>query len=238
MKIALVGYGRMGHEIESVAKQRGHSIELIIDKDNVEQFTAENLKSVDVVIEFTTPSEAFANVCKAFKAGVPVVSGTTGWLDKMEEARRVCLENNGAFFYASNFSIGVNVMFAVNRKLAQLMRDFSQYDVTVEETHHTGKVDAPSGTAITLAETIIDNLDRKTSWELDCQDEKPNVINVTAQRIGEVSGTHSVTYSSEVDDIIITHQAHNRKGFALGAVLAAEFMKGKTGFYGMKDLIK
>jgi 4-hydroxy-tetrahydrodipicolinate reductase len=236
MKIALVGYGRMGHEIESVAKQRGHSIELIIDKDNVEQFTAENLKSVDVVIEFTTPSEAFANVCKAFKAGVPVVSGTTGWLDKMEEARRVCLENNGAFFYASNFSIGVNVMFAVNRKLAQLMRDFSQYDVTVEETHHTGKVDAPSGTAITLAQGILENSDRKKSW-VEGWTTNPSELGVTSVRRGVVPGVHTITWESDQDTIVLSHSAKNRRGLAMGAVLAAEYVADKKGIFSMNDML-
>lgn len=236
MNILLIGYGKMGKMIEDIALLRNHNIALVIDKE--EDWDNLDVKEIDVAIDFSSPYTVVDNIVACFNRNIPIVVGTTGWYGRLNEFRDLANQEQKGLFVASNFSIGMSIFNKINEQLAILMNAQPSYDVSIEEIHHVHKLDAPSGTAITLAETIIDNLDRKTSWELDCQDEKPNVINVTAQRIGEVSGTHSVTYSSEVDDIIITHQAHNRKGFALGAVLAAEFMKGKTGFYGMKDLIK
>lgn len=236
MNILLLGYGKMGKMIEEIALIRNHDIVYIIDKeeewDNIED------KKIDVAIDFSTPYSVIDNIVACFNRNIPIIVGTTGWYSRLNEIRDLAIKQGKGLFVASNFSIGMFIFNRVNEKLAKLMNNQPSYDVSIEEIHHIHKLDSPSGTAITLAETIIDNLDRKTSWALDTEDEKPNIINIKAQRIGEVSGTHSVTYSSEVDDIIITHQAHNRKGFALGAVLAAEFMKGKTGFYGMKDLIK
>lgn len=236
MNILLIGYGKMGKMIEDIAQLRNHNIAYVIDKE--EDWNNLDVKEIDVAIDFSSPYTVVDNIVACFNRNIPIVVGTTGWYGRLNEFRDLAIQEQKGLFVASNFSIGMSIFNKINEQLAILMNAQPSYDVSIEEIHHIHKLDAPSGTAITLAETIIDNLDRKTSWELDCQDEKPNVINVTAQRIGEVSGTHSVTYSSEVDDIIITHQAHNRKGFALGAVLAAEFMKGKTGFYGMKDLIK
>lgn len=236
MNILLIGYGKMGKMIEDIALLRNHNIAYVIDKE--EDWNNLDVKEIDVAIDFSSPYTVVDNIVACFNRNIPIVVGTTGWYGRLNEFRDLANQEQKGLFVASNFSIGMSIFNKINEQLAILMNAQPSYDVSIEEIHHVHKLDAPSGTAITLAETIIDNLDRKTSWELDCQDEKPNVINVTAQRIGEVSGTHSVTYSSEVDDIIITHQAHNRKGFALGAVLAAEFMKGKTGFYGMKDLIK
>lgn len=236
MNILLIGYGKMGKMIEDIALLRNHNIAYVIDKE--EDWNNLDANEIDVAIDFSSPYNVVDNIVACYNLNIPIVVGTTGWYGRLNEFRDLAIQEQKGLFVASNFSIGMSIFNKINEQLAILMNAQPSYDVSIEEIHHVHKLDAPSGTAITLAETIIDNLDRKTSWELDCQDEKPNVINVTAQRIGEVSGTHSVTYSSEVDDIIITHQAHNRKGFALGAVLAAEFMKGKTGFYGMKDLIK
>jgi 4-hydroxy-tetrahydrodipicolinate reductase len=236
MNILLIGYGKMGKMIEDIALLRNHNIAYVIDKE--EDWNNLDVKEIDVAIDFSSPYTVVDNIVACFNRNIPIVVGTTGWYGRLNEFRDLANQEQKGLFVASNFSIGMSIFNKINEQLAILMNAQPSYDVSIEEIHHVHKLDAPSGTAITLAETIIDNLDRKTNWELNCEDEKSNIINVTAQRIGEVSGTHSVTYSSEVDDIIITHQAHNRKGFALGAVLAAEFMKGKTGFYGMKDLIK
>lgn len=236
MNILLIGYGKMGKMIEDIALLRNHNIAYVIDKE--EDWDNLDVKEIDVAIDFSSPYTVVDNIVACFNRNIPIVVGTTGWYGRLNEFRDLANQEQKGLFVASNFSIGMSIFNKINEQLAILMNAQTSYDVSIEEIHHVHKLDAPSGTAITLAETIIDNLDRKTNWELNCEDEKSNIINVTAQRIGEVSGTHSVTYSSEVDDIIITHQAHNRKGFALGAVLAAEFMKGKTGFYGMKDLIK
>ena len=214
MKIALIGYGKMGHAIEEAALSRGHEIVCRIDKDNQEDFDSVSFKSADVAIEFTAPSVAVDNYRRAFAAGVPVVSGTTGWLEHLPEIREAC-EKGQTFFYASNFSLGVNIFFAVNKYLAGIMNHFPQYSVEIEEIHHIHKLDHPSGTAITLAEDII---------------------HITARREGEIPGTHTVAYDSAVDTIRITHEAKNRKGFALGAVVAAEFTVGKKGFLTMQDL--
>lgn len=251
MKIALIGYGKMGHEIENIARERGHDIVCTIDMNEDEKFSSDSFKSADVAIEFTSPKSALNNYRKAFEAGVPVVSGTTGWLEHIEEIKEECNNNGKTFFYASNFSLGVNIFFALNNYLSKLMNSFPDYDIRMEETHHIHKLDAPSGTAITLAEAIVSNIDRKNSWTLEnnadtTKDEKAvsspvdaseDKLKIKSYREGEVPGIHTVTYDSEADSIRITHEAKSRKGFALGAVLAAEFTKGKKGFLGMKDML-
>ena len=230
MKIALLGYGKMGKTIEKIATERGHTIVLKVDKDD----TNYDLSQADVAIDFSIPTAALNNISNCFDAGVPVVSGTTGWLDHYQEMVALCKEKKGAFIYASNYSLGVNLFFELNKKLAKMMNPVEGYSINMEEIHHTQKLDAPSGTAITLAEGIIDN-SNKTGWQLDEGDQ--NTIPIVAKRIEQVPGTHTVTYSSEVDDIEITHTAHNRNGFALGAVVAAEWLKDKTGIFGMKDVL-
>lgn len=235
MNIALIGYGRMGHEIEKVAIERGHAIVSIIDVDNISEFDSVEFKSADVAIEFSTPSSAIQNYRKCFAANVPVVAGTTGWLDHLDEVKKAC-EEGKTFFYASNYSLGVNIFFAMNKYLAKIMNNYPAYDARMIETHHIHKLDAPSGTAITLAEGIIENIDRKEAWTLDGTGEKTD-LTIQAVREGEVPGIHEIIYESEADIISIKHDAKNRKGFALGAVLAAEFTKGKKGFLGMEDML-
>ena len=230
MKIALLGYGRMGQAIERIALERGH--EIVIRKD-MEPLTID-LSLADAAIDFSHPNAAFDNIVSCFDAGVPVVSGTTGWLDRFEEAKVLCSETKGAFLYASNFSIGVNLFFNLNAYLARLMRPLKDYDVELEEIHHVHKLDAPSGTAITLAEGILEQSE-KESWSLDKESRDDLFIGV--EREGEVPGTHKVRYSSEVDSIEIKHTAHSRTGFALGAVVAAEWILGKQGVFGMKDVL-
>lgn len=236
MKIALIGYGKMGHEIERIALERGHEVVCTIDYNEDDKFDSPAFSSADVAIEFTSPDSALQNYRRAFAAGVAVVSGTTGWLDHMPEIREACDKEGRTFFYASNFSLGVYIFSALNSYLARIMNQFTDYDVRMEETHHIHKLDAPSGTAITLAEGILAHLDRKEKWvseEASRADELP----IKAFREGEVPGIHTVIYESEADSIRITHDAKNRKGLALGAVLAAEFTKGKTGFMGMSDML-
>lgn len=235
MKIALIGYGKMGHEIEKIALSRGHSIQIKIDKNNLEALNETNFNKSDIAIEFTQPDFAVNNYKACFKKNIPVVSGTTGWLKEFEEISQLCNDTNQSFFYASNFSIGVNIFFELNKKLAQLMNSISGYDVEMNEIHHAEKLDEPSGTAISLAEQIIDNLDTKTNWSLNPSDNSD--IKIKAERIKNVPGTHSVLYKSDVDEITIKHEAKNRKGFALGAVLAAEFLVDKKGVYNMQDLL-
>lgn len=234
MKIALIGYGKMGHAIEEVALGRGHEIVCRIDADNIGDFDSPAFAAADVAIEFTTPATAVDNYYRAFAAGIPVVSGTTGWLDRMPEIKAAC-EKGSTFFYASNFSLGVNIFFALNRWLASVMNHFEDYSVSLEEIHHIHKLDHPSGTAITLAEGLIDNLDAMRRWSET--DSAADTIPVTAKREGEVPGTHIVRYDSEVDTITIEHRAKSRRGFALGAVVAAEFTVGKKGFLTMNDLL-
>jgi 4-hydroxy-tetrahydrodipicolinate reductase len=236
MKIALIGYGKMGHMIEEIALQRGHEVILKINRDNIEDFNQNNLTKADVAIEFTAPDSAFENVTKCIEFDVPVVCGTTGWNDKITEAKRLCNEKNGSFLYASNFSIGVNIFFEVNKLLAKLMNSQQEYEVTMREIHHTQKKDTPSGTAVTLAEQIIENYSRKTSW-VNSGATSPGQLSIISERIDPAPGTHSVKYSSEVDDIEIIHTAHNRRGFALGAVLAAEYICHKRGIFSMKDVL-
>jgi len=237
MKIALIGYGKMGHEIEKIARERGHEIVCIIDMNQEEKFGSPEFKSADVAIEFTSPESALRNYRQAFAAGIPVVSGTTGWLAHLDEIKEACGKNGKTFFYASNFSLGVNIFFALNKYLAGLMNHYPGYDVRMEETHHIHKLDAPSGTAITLAEGILANIDRKEGWALDNDALDKDTLRIDAFREGEVPGIHSVIYESDADLIRITHDAKNRKGFALGAVLAAEFTKGKKGFLTMEDML-
>lgn len=237
MKIALIGYGKMGKTIEQIAVSRGHEIVSIVDINNPEEIHSDNFKSADVAIEFTIPASAFNNYMNCFAAGVPVVSGTTGWLDRIDEIKEKCKKEGKTFFYASNFSIGVNIFFALNKHLAKIMNNFPAYDVKMTETHHIHKLDAPSGTAITLAEGIIENMDRKDRWTLETA-EQPTDLPIHAIREGEVPGIHEITYESDVDYITIKHDAKSRAGFALGAVVAAEFTAGKKGFLGMEDMLK
>ena len=235
MKIALIGYGKMGKMIEQIAISRGHEIVSIIDIDNQEDFNTPAFRSADVAIEFTAPQVAYSNYLKAWEQNVKVVSGSTGWLTEHgEEVRKACTEGGKTLFGASNFSIGVAIFSAVNRYLAKLMNQFPQYDVELEETHHVHKLDHPSGTAITLAEEIVEALDRKERWAEDTTD--PKLLRVDNIRRGEVPGIHTVRYDSEADLITITHDAHNRRGFALGAVLAAEYTATHSGFLTMNDL--
>lgn len=239
MKIALIGYGKMGHEIEKILVSRGHTLPLIIDQDNTDQLTAENLNQCDVAIEFTTPATAFDNIVTCLKAGIPTVCGTTAWLDRLPEMTDLCQQTSGAFFYASNYSIGVNIFFAINRQLARMMNQFPEYDVTLNEVHHVQKKDAPSGTAVTLAEDILAGIDRKTSWHLGTTTDRDK-LEVTAQRRAMVPGIHTIVWESDADTITIDHNAKNRSGFAMGAVLAAEYLADKRGIgkvYGMKDLL-
>jgi 4-hydroxy-tetrahydrodipicolinate reductase len=231
MKIALLGYGRMGQEIEKIAVSRGHDI---VVKADINGFTDEQIQNADVAIDFSIPESAVSNIKQAIKNNVSVVVGTTGWLEQYNEVVDYCKEHNGGFIYASNFSLGVNIFFELNNKLAEMLANHEQYAVEMEEIHHTKKLDAPSGTAITLAEGIIENT-KFTDWKLDNAEE--NEIAITAKRIGNVPGTHTVKYTSEIDDIEIKHTAHNRKGFALGAVVAAEWLNNKHGVFSMKDVL-
>lgn len=236
MKIALIGYGKMGKTIEAIAKDRGHEIVLTIDLDNQKDLTKENLKKADVAIEFTMPASAINNYKICFESGVPVVSGTTGWLENKDKVLEEMKKHDGTFFYASNFSLGVNLFFALNKKLAQLMKDRPEYNISLEEVHHTQKLDAPSGTAITLAEHLFEIHPGKNSWTLETPS-KPEEMHIEAIREGQVPGIHRIKYESDVDHIMIEHSAKSRQGFALGAVLAAEFTMGKKGLVSMNDLL-
>lgn len=244
MKIALLGYGKMGKIIEKIATDRKHEIVLKIDYDNIHDLTAENLQKADVAIEFSTPGTVLSNIRHCLNAGVPIVVGTTGWYDEIPALKQECLESNKTIIYASNFSVGVNIFFHVNRVLAKLMNNYPYYDVQVEEIHHVQKLDSPSGTAITIAEGILENLDAKQKWvnvltdaNGDSDDNiKTDELLIESHRIDSVPGTHTVIYDSEVDTIEFKHTAHNRNGFALGAVLAAEWIKDKKGFYSVADM--
>lgn len=236
MRIALIGYGKMGRMIEELAISRGHEIVLRVGIENVGEFTSENLQQANVAIEFTAPESAFPNVMKCLEAGVPVVSGSTGWNNHIAEAKAYCQNQNGSFIHSSNYSIGVNLFFELNKQLARLMAAHTEYKVSIREIHHTQKKDAPSGTAVTLAELVIANLPGKTSWALG-DNNQPSVIPITAERIDPAPGTHHVKYASDIDDIEIIHTAHNRKGFALGAILAAEYIAGRKGVFSMSDVL-
>jgi len=238
MNIALIGYGKMGKEIAAMAKEQGHSIVLTIDVDNQDEFTAENLQKADVAIDFTAPAVAAENIIKCLKSGTPIVSGTTGWLDQWTEIEALCTETSGSLFYASNFSIGVNIMFALNRKLASMMKAFPDYEVKMKEIHHTQKLDAPSGTAITLANQIINEIPQKDDWHLADEQNKGNEsLSIEALREGDVFGYHRVTYGSNIDSITIEHNAKSRKGFVSGALMAASYIIGKKGIHTMEDML-
>lgn len=250
MKIALIGYGKMGKMIEQIARDRGHEIVSIIDINNQEDFDGEAFASADVAIEFTSPTAAYGNYLKAFAKGVKVVSGSTGWMKEHgDDVRRMCTEEGKTLFWASNFSIGVAIFSAVNRYLAKIMNGFPQYDVRMEETHHIHKLDHPSGTGITLAEEIVHELDRKENWclgtltqpdgtQLTEHEPAANELAIDSIRRDEVPGIHSITYNSVADQITITHDAHSRQGFALGAVLAAEFTASHNGLLTISDMFK
>jgi 4-hydroxy-tetrahydrodipicolinate reductase len=236
MKLAIIGYGKIGRTIEEFAREAGHEIVLTIGSNNAGDLTEDRLKDADVAVEFTRPEVAVEHLLLCFRAGVPVVSGTTGWLDELEVVLQEREKQQGGFFYASNFSIGVNLTFAVNRVLARLMNDHDQYEVTMREIHHTQKLDAPSGTAITLAEGITVYLDRKNKW-VSGAEAKPSEVPIISERTGDVPGTHEVTYRSPIDTITLKHEAHSREGFAKGALKAAEWMNGRSGYFGMADLL-
>ena len=237
MRIAIIGYGKMGKEIEKVLNERNHSISAIIDINNYHEINKLNSSNTDVVIEFSGPESAYKNILKCMELKLPVVSGSTGWIDKYEETARLFKVSGGAFFYSSNYSIGVNILFKLNKDLARIMRALPTYNVDIEEIHHTTKMDKPSGTAISLAKGIIEEIGRKTKWELDGTGQE-KAIKITALRQENVPGIHTVTYESDIDTLQIHHSAKGRRGFAFGAVLAAEFLYGKTGVYGMDDLLK
>ena len=238
MKIAIIGYGKMGKMIEKVAKERGHQTGLIIDLENASDLTPANLKSHDVAVEFTIPGTAVKNISVCFDAHVPVVSGTTGWQDHFESLKQRCLDENQSFVYASNFSPGVNILFSLNAKLAGIMNDYPSFSVGMKEIHHIQKLDAPSGTAISLASDIIKHHQRYNRWHLTGREPSgSDSIPVTALREGTVAGVHEVTYDSDFDSITLRHAAKNRGGFALGALLAAEFIAGKQGYFTMRDVL-
>lgn len=236
MKIALIGYGKMGKAIEEIAVKNGHEIVLKITTQNTSDFSTENLQQADVAIEFTNPHSAVDNLKKCFDANVPVVCGSTGWLDQWQEIENYCTKKNGTLLFASNFSVGVNIFFELNKKLAALMNNRPEYNISIEEIHHTQKKDAPSGTAITLAEGILNNNHNKEKWVLG-ESANNTELSITSQRIDPAPGTHIINYNSSIDSIEIKHTAHNRIGFASGAVLAAEFLKGKKGIYTMRDVL-
>jgi len=236
MKIALIGYGKMGKAIEEIAVNRGNEIVLKIDEYNLSDFNKKNIAAANVAIEFTGPHSAYDNVKKALEFDIPIVCGSTGWLEKLDEIKKICTDRNGSFIYASNFSVGVNIFFEINKKLAALMNLQKDYEVQVTEVHHTQKKDAPSGTAITIAEQILENLQRKKTWVNHISDNIED-LEIISERIDPAPGIHKVKYSSAVDDIEIIHTAHSRQGFALGAVLAAEFIQDKKGIFSMKDVL-
>lgn len=236
MKIALIGYGKMGHEIEKIAIDRGHQIVSIIDMNNRDEFTSAAFRSADVAIEFTRPEVAISNLSCCFDAQVPVVCGTTGWTEQIETVKKEMSAKNATLFWSSNFSVGVNIFFAVNKYLARIMNNYPAYNVRMEEVHHTQKLDAPSGTAITLAEGVLGEIDRKSKWVKD-HESLTDELAIVSKREGAVPGIHEIIYESEMDTISIKHDAKTRRGFALGAVIAAEFTAGKKGFITMNDLM-
>lgn len=236
MNIALIGYGRMGHEIETIAVRRGHVINLIVDKDNETDLNTENLKGIDVAIEFSSPESAYRNTVKCFENKIPVVSGTTGWLEPIDKAAEICLKNNTSFIHSSNFSIGVNLLFRLNSELARQMSRYGEYKVTIEEIHHIRKLDAPSGTAISLSDGICMNHPGYKGWSSE-SDPENDIIPVHSVREGTVPGTHTVTWESDIDILSLKHIARNRTGFAIGAVIAAEFISKRKGILTMNDVL-
>lgn len=237
MRIAIIGYGKMGHEIERVAVERGHEIALIVDQDNESDLDSEHLKGVDVAIEFTTPRTAYCNVRRCLENGVAVVCGTTGWTERLPELQQLCREKGGSFIYSSNYSIGVNIAFRVNRYLAGLMNRFGEYEVTIDETHHIHKKDAPSGTAISLAADVISRIDRKDGWVNDATPSKSQ-IQIHSHREGEIPGIHDVTYESDNDILRLHHELKSRRALASGAVMAAEFVSTRHGVFSIDDLFE
>lgn len=243
MNVAIIGYGKMGHEIEKILLQRGHTVGLIIDQNNAEDLCAERLAAIDVAIEFTMPQTAYNNIRTCIESGVAIVSGTTGWTERLPELQELCRERGGSMIYSSNYSLGVNIAFRINRRLAELMNVCDNYDVRIEEIHHTQKKDAPSGTAITLAEGIISNIERKSSWHCiepqQGEESRPQTdsIEITSLREGMVPGTHTVTYESEDDVLEVRHTLKSRRALATGAVIAAEFICGKSGVFTMDDIL-
>tara|TARA_Y100000385_G_C13102122_1_gene645226 strand:- start:2189 stop:2911 length:723 start_codon:yes stop_codon:yes gene_type:complete len=235
MNVALIGYGKMGKTLERLLKEKNHTVVGIVDFENSNRIE-ENLEEADVAIEFSTPKTAYNNIAVCIRNNVPVVSGTTGWLDQIDDIKKLVTEHEGAFFYASNYSIGVNIFFEVNRYLAQLMNQFPQYDVLMEEVHHTEKKDSPSGTAITIAEGILSNIDKKSNWKENAIP-KSDTLPIYAKRIGKVFGDHEVQYHNEVDTLKISHKAFGREGFAHGAISAAEWLLDKKGVFGMNDML-
>ncbi len=236
MRIGIIGFGKMGQEIKKLANKRGHEVKLVIDLENRNELNTENLKKVDIIFEFTTPEAAPENIIACFNGGVGVVSGTTGWMDRYDEIADHCRQTNQSFFYASNYSLGVNILFNINRHLAAIMNRFPEYDVFIEEIHHLQKLDAPSGTAITLANDIIPLLDQKDRWEPAGKNNKKK-IPIHSVRENAVTGIHTVSYRSEFDTLEIRHSAKSRYGFAVGALMAGEFLVGKKGIFGMQDLM-
>ena len=236
MKIAILGYGKMGQIIEKIAQERGHNIILKINQNNLYLLNINNLKKADVVIDFSTPESARTNIIQSIDANTPIVSGTTGWLDDYKEVKDYCIKNKGTFLYASNFSLGVNLFFELNKNLAKLMKKHQQYQIDLTEIHHSQKLDKPSGTAISLAEQIISESEIKNKWTLNSGNSDEE-LKIDSQRKGNITGTHSVNYRSETDSISIKHQAHSRDGFALGAVIAAEWIISKIGVYSMNDVL-
>jgi len=236
MNIAIIGYGKMGKEIEKVALERGHTVSLKITSKNTEELNTSNLEAIDVAIEFTNPALAVKNINQCALGNTPVVVGTTGWYADFEKVTNTISENNGAILYATNCSIGVNLFFKLNKQLAQIMNQHKEYKISMDEIHHTQKLDSPSGTAITLAEGIIENNNKLNAWTEDIN-QASNELPITAHRVESVPGTHQINYTSEIDSIEIKHTAHNRKGFAMGAVIAAEFIKDKKGIFTMEDVL-
>ncbi|MGM1428214.1 4-hydroxy-tetrahydrodipicolinate reductase [Sphingobacterium lactis] len=242
MKIVLLGYGKMGQLIERFAMKRGHEVVLIVDEQNRSSIQVDDLEDADIAIDFSTPNAALENISLCFEADLPLVVGTTGWYEHLEEVKETCLEANQSLLYGSNFSIGVNIFFHINKMLAKAIEPYKQYDVQVEEIHHIHKLDAPSGTAITIAEGILEHIPAKQSWVNSVEGSgeeiipKPNELLIESLRIEEVPGTHTVLYSSEVDQIEFKHTAHSREGFALGAVIAAEWLLGKKGFFQVTEM--
>lgn len=236
MKVAILGYGKMGKTIEQILLERGHELVLKVNNNNLEDLTILNIQKADVAIEFTVPTSAVANYNLCFEAGVPVVSGTTAWLAQLPEVKKNLVDKNGTLFYAPNFSIGVNIFFKINSLLAKLMNNYPNYNVSMEEIHHLQKLDSPSGTAIKTADVILKEIDNKTAWK-EAEEVAENELQIHSKREPNVPGTHSVNYTSEEDSIEIRHTAHSRKGFALGSVLAAEWVVGKKGFFGMEDML-
>jgi 4-hydroxy-tetrahydrodipicolinate reductase len=239
MKLLLIGYGKMGKEIEKVASERGHEIVGRISSENYDQLSGDLLSKTDVAIEFTRPDAVMRNIELCFDSHIPIVTGTTGWYDRIENVKNKCIEQKQSFFYASNFSVGVNIFFEINKVLASMMNPLKEYDIAIEEIHHVQKLDSPSGTAITLANDLVQKINRKSNWKSSEVPigRNPDTIYIHSERRGEVTGTHVVKYTSSNDLIEIRHEAFNRSGFATGAVLAAEWLKGKTGFFTMQDML-